>query len=210
VKQRPPGWHPPAALALWATALMLGAWAVLGMRLEGWFPWTHPFALPGARGVPGADVFNALVFVLPGALMAVAADSLRRRLPNTAGWRPRIGCALALLAALGWMGQGLWPLEPELMNRLDAGGSHWHALALTVWWMAAASAALLMALAVPRLRGWSGALTAVLFLPGLLPVGPAVTIWVQPAAALVWGGWCRAALRAWPIVLTTPATTRSR
>jgi len=190
------GWHPPAALALWAALGMLGAWVVLGMRLEGWYPWIHPFALPGARGLPGAGVFNALVFVVPGALMAVAADSLRRRLPVSAGWRLRIGCALALLAALAWMGQGLWPLDLERMSRLDAEGSRWHVLALTLWWMAAASAALLLALAVPRLRGWGGTLIVVLLLPALLPLEPAVSLWAQPAAVLLWGGWCRAGIRA--------------
>jgi len=179
----------PDLLALLALLSGFGTWGAWGLWRDGYSPLSHPFALPGARGLPGAFVFNALVFVLPGALMAVLAECWRRQCPAPQGWWLRIASGLALLAALGWLGQGLLPLDIE---HLDAGDSRWHALAWTLWWMAAGSSALLMALAAPGLRGWSLALLAVLALPwvwpGALPAGV-----MQAAAFLVWGGWSRAA-----------------
>jgi len=166
--------------------MSVSAWAALGARLDGYRLWAHPFALPGAHGVPGAGVFNALVFVLPGIVMTVLAARLRQHLPPTSGWALRIGCALALLAALGWSGQGLLPLDPSV---LDGASSRWHTLAWTCWWMAAASAAVLMAMAVIGARLWGAALVAVLLLPGALPAGSALSVLAQPVQALIWGGW---------------------
>jgi len=187
------GWYPPAALALWAVLLILGAWGWFGMRLEGYRVLSHPFALPGARGLPGAGVFNALVFVLPGGLMAVLAAGLRRRLPDTSGWCSRIGCALALLASLAWVCQGLLPLD---LTQLDGAGSRWHAAAWTLWWIAAVSAAVAMALVVPGMRVSGAALLAVLLMPGTLPGGSWVTVLTQPAAALLWGVWMWSGMKA--------------
>jgi len=188
-----PGWHPPAALALCAVVLMLGAWMLFGMRLDGYRFLSHPFALPGARGLPGAGVFNALVFVLPGGLMAVLADGLRRWLPKPSTWRWRLGCALALLAALAWGCQGLLPLD---VAQLDGVGSRWHAAAWTLWWLAAASSSVL--LTTPGLlRVCAAALLAALILPGtLLSAGSWMTVLAQPLAALLWGVWMWAAMKA--------------
>jgi len=179
-------WEPRAVLALLAIVLMLGAWALLGIRLEGYRFVSHPFALPGARGLPDALVFNTLVFILPGGLMAVLADGLRRHLPEPASWWHRIGCALALLSALAWAGQGVLPLE---LTQLDGTGSRWHAVAWTLWWMAAASAAVLMALAVPGMRVSGAALLVALLLPTALPSGTWMTVLAQPLAVLLWGVW---------------------
>jgi len=180
------GWHPPTILAPFVMVLILGAWVLCGMRLEGYLFLSHPFALPGARGLPGAVVFNVLVFVLPGGLMAVLGDGLRRRLPELASWWQRIGCALALLAALAWGAQGVLPLD---VTRLDGAGSRWHAAAWMVWWMAAASAAVLMALAVPGMRVVGAALLVALLLPTGLPSGTWMTVLAQPLAVLLWGVW---------------------
>jgi len=195
VKRRPLDrcWQPPAALALLALLLALGAWAVLGLRLQGYQWLAHPFALPGARGLPGAGVFNALVFVLPGLMMGALADAVRRQLPAHAGFGVRIGCALALLAALGWIGQGVWPLD---LQQLDHGDSRWHALAWSAWWISATCAAALLALAVPGIRGWGVVLVVMLLLPGvLLPAGSALAVLAQPLSLLVWAGWMRALAR---------------
>jgi len=198
------GWHQSDALVMLALLLSISTWGGWGIWLDGYVPLSHPFALPGARGLPGAGVFNALVFVLPGGLMAVLADRLRRELPPSARrWR-RIGCALAMLAAVGWIGQGLMPLDLE---HLDAGSSRWHALAWTLWSMAAASSALLMTLLVPELRRWSVALLVVLVLPWVWPGVALAAGLTQSAAMLVWGGWIRAGLRQ-PFVPATAAPTR--
>jgi len=184
-------WPRPAAWALAALLLSVGAWTVLGARLDGYRLWAHPFALPGAHGLPGAEMFNALVFVLPGAVMALLAARLRQHLPPTSGWGRRIGCSLALLAALGWAGQGLLPLD---LAGLDAAGSRWHALAWSCWWMAAANAALLM-LPSAGLRVWGAALVVMLLLPGALADGSPLSVLAQPVQLLLWGGWMWAACR---------------
>jgi len=188
------GWRlrAPDFLALLALLPGLGTWGAWGCWLDGYSPLSHPFALPGAHGLPGAVLFNTLVFVLPGAVMAGLAARLRQRLPPGSHWGRRIGCALALLAGLGWACQGLFPLE---LAGLDVAGSRWHALAWTCWWMAAASAAALMALAMAALRVWGAVLVAVLLAPGALADGSPWSVLAQPIQALVWGGWMWAAWR---------------
>jgi len=64
-----------------------------------------------------------------------------------------------------------------------------------LWALAAGSAALLVALAVPRLRGWGVLLLAVLVVPGAFPSGSPLAILAQPLAVLVWCGWGWAGIR---------------
>ncbi|PSD48850.1 DUF998 domain-containing protein, partial [Stenotrophomonas maltophilia] len=73
-------------------AALLFVLAVLGFGagLDGYAQARHPVALLGAQGVPHALAFNLLGFVLPGLLAVVVAECLRRRLPATAGWAPRV------------------------------------------------------------------------------------------------------------------------
>jgi hypothetical protein len=66
----------------------------------------HPVALLGARGVPHALAFNLLGFVLPGLLAVAVAECLRRSLPATAGWAPRVGSQMLLLAGLAFAAMG--------------------------------------------------------------------------------------------------------
>src|SRR5690606_27774146 len=68
------------ALLVWACGLL-----ALGAQLPGYSQAVHPVAMAGARGVPGAGLFNAMVFVLPGALVALVAWRLRAVLPAGAG-----------------------------------------------------------------------------------------------------------------------------
>lgn len=170
-----------AALLVWACALV-----ALGAQLPGYSQLLHPVAWPGAQGLPGADLFNAMVFVLPGALMALCAWRLRVALPAKAGVVARIGVSLLLLSALAFAAQGLLPLDPE---NLDAGASQRHAAVWTAWWIAFLAGATLLALRLRALRlgavgVWLIVLGAAVLLPQLL--GAAVS---QRLAFATWFAW---------------------
>lgn len=177
--------RPPAALAWVAALVWAGSLLALGAQLDGYSQWRHPIGLPGAGGLPGAWLFNAMVFVLPGLVMAVLANGLRNRLPGDAGWWSRQGCNLAWLSALAFAGQGLAPLD---LDELDAGASRWHAAAWTCWWIAFAAALLVLSLAESRLRRAGVAIASVLLVAvlgaDLLGVAPA-----QRIATLAWFAW---------------------
>ena len=64
---------------------------VFGTALEGYSQRLHPVALLGAAGVPRATAFNALAFVLPGALAAWQAWAMGTALPAAAPAVARIG-----------------------------------------------------------------------------------------------------------------------
>lgn len=122
-----------------------------GAALDGYSQAQHPLALLGARGVPRALAFNLAGFVLPGLLAAVAAIVLRRRLPANAGWLARIGAQLLLLSALAFALQGLLPLDSA---DLDGPVSRRHAIAWTLWWIAAAAGGMAIAAGLLRQREW--------------------------------------------------------
>ena len=191
------------AMRLSAAALFVFACSLfaLGARWPGYSHLRHPVALPGAAGMAGAWLFDAMVFVLPGALVARVAWWLRAALPAAAGWWPRIGANLLLLAALAIVAQGLLPLDPE---QLDGGGSRWHASAWTAWLIAFALGAPMFAQAPVAARAAlrAGAMAVVLlalFGAVLLPAGLAQRLafagwfaWTWGAAgALRAGGGCR-------------------
>lgn len=113
-------------------AALLFVLAVLGFGagLDGYAQARHPVALLGAHGVPHALAFNLLGFVLPGLLAAVVAERLRRRLPATAGWAPRVGSQMLLLAGLAFAAMGLLPLD---VDDLHGPASQLHASAWMIW-----------------------------------------------------------------------------
>lgn len=165
----------------------------LGARWPGYSHELHPVALPAAAGVPGAGLFAAMVFVLPGAILALVALSLRAALPAAAGWWPRIGANLLLIAALGFAAQGLLPLDP---GDYEAAASRLHAAAWTIWLIAFTAGAPMVAQAAGRWRVpmYLGAIAVPLlavFGAYVLPAGVA-----QRLALAAWFAWMWAAARA--------------
>jgi len=137
------------ALLVWACGLL-----ALGAQLPGYSQAVHPVAMAGARGVPGAGLFNAMVFVLPGALVALVAWRLRAVLPAGAGIVSRIGVALVLLSALAFAAQGVLPLDPA---DPDGVATALHATAWSAWWIAFTAGGAALAFAM---RDWRGPMLA--------------------------------------------------
>jgi hypothetical protein len=178
------------ALPWLAAAVFVSAAAGFAAAFPGYSHLFHPLALLGASGAPRALAFDLLAFVLPGLLLAAAGAGLRARLA-AAGWPARIGATLAVLSALAFAAQGLFPLDPE---HIDSGDSRYHATAWTLWWVAFAPGAALLATG-PRDRGWHAAAAALvpacaLLLPAL--VAPALA---QRIAFAAWFGWWLLATR---------------
>ncbi|MCW5581224.1 MAG: DUF998 domain-containing protein, partial [Luteimonas sp.] len=123
-----------AAARLSAAALLVFACALfaLAARWPGYSQLRHPVALPGVAGLPGAALFDAMVFVLPGICILLVAWWLRAAVA-AAGWWPRIGASLLSLSALAFVAQGLLPLDADA---LDGGGSRLHAAAWMAWLIA--------------------------------------------------------------------------
>jgi len=140
-------WRQGAAVAAAASWLLAGA--IGGAAVEGYSHLQHPLALLGARQLLGA-VFGLFAFVLPGLAGAWIALDVRGRLPAGGGWPARIGAQLLLLAALAFLAQGLLPLDLE---RLDAGGSRWHATAWLLWALAFPVGAALLGAGLWRVPG---------------------------------------------------------
>jgi hypothetical protein len=77
--------------------------------------------LLGARGVPGAQPWNALGYVAPGLLVALFAIALQRPLAASGvGAVGRIGGWLLMLSGIAFAAQGLLPLEPRLLDGADS------------------------------------------------------------------------------------------
>lgn len=187
--------NPDRWLAPVAGVVAVSAYAVLGALLAGYSHLLHPVALPGADGVPRALVFNLLVFVLPGLLLAGSAWRLRDRLPARTGMAARIGTTMLLLSALAYAVQGMLPLDLE---QPDAGASRWHAVAWTLWWIAFLAAAALLAASVRALRvaavgAWLLVLGAGVLLPQLLGTG--ISQRLAFAAWFAWMWWLEVSLR---------------
>lgn len=144
-------------LGLLAAVLFVLAVLGFGAGLAGYAQAVHPVALLGAQGVPHALAFNLLGLVLPGALAVVVAERLRRQLPVGAGWAPRVGSQMLLLAGLAFAAMGLLPLDPE---DLHGGASQLHASAWMVWVLGFVVGTLM--LGIPRLRGGHGRAMALL------------------------------------------------
>ena len=189
-----PPWLP---LACAIAALVLAATGVAAGAL--WWPGfshaSHPLALPGAGGVPGAAGYNLLVFVVPGLLAALLAEWRYAALQASAGWGPRIGARLLLVAAVAWAAQGVFTLD---LHELDGPDGQLHAAAWTCWWLAGSSGLLLLGAGVRRARVSAWTIGLLLCLLALLPQWPWPAAFSQRLAALAWFGWWLAwAARRW-------------
>lgn len=180
-------------------AALLFVLAVLGFGagLDGYAQARHPVALLGAHGVPHALAFNLLGFVLPGVLAVVVAQCLRRRLPAMAGWAPRVGSQMLLLAGLAFAAMGLLPLD---VDDLHGPASQLHASAWMIWVLGFVAGTLLLGVfnlrqAQGRAQGGlavaCGVLAAVaaFALQGLVPAPLA-----QRLAFACWALWLAVAL----------------
>ena len=181
--------------------LLAGPWYALALlafaaRVPGYRHASDPPALLGADGMPDAVAWNLLGFVVPGLLVAVAAQGLHRALTvRGAGFALRIGATLLLLSALAFCAQGLWSLR--LGQALDQGPARWHVAAWTLWWLAAVAGLALCALGARGLRGWrapafAAALAAIAILlaaQGLLPVAGGIAARIALAAWFGWIAW---------------------
>ena len=178
-----------AATLLFALALLL---ATAG--LPEYSHRIHPVALRGASGLPGAMLFNAGAFLLPGIALVLAAQSLRPAVAER-GWAARIGLTLAQLSALAFALQGALPLDA---SGQDERAMRLHALVWMLWWIAFVPAMLLLALTARRGAGFAAASIAAAVLVSLLAVVAPVDAWVgvaQRLAFAVWLGWWLLAAR---------------
>ncbi|WP_312002475.1 DUF998 domain-containing protein [Stenotrophomonas sepilia] len=184
-------------LGLLAAVVFVLAVSGFGAGLEGYAQARHPVALLGARGVPHALAFNLLGFVLPGVLAAVVAERLRRSLPATAGWAPRVGSQMLRLAGLGFAAMGLLPLD---VDDLHGPASQLHASAWMIWVLGFVAGTLLLGTtqlrqahgrALGALALGCGVLAAVaaFALQGVLPAPLA-----QRLAFACWVAWLATAL----------------
>jgi len=181
--KRVQGWLPWLALASFVIGLLLA-----NIGLPEYSQRLHPVGLRGATGLPYALAFNLMLFVVPGVLLAIAGQVLRRTLID-AGWLARIGIVLVQLSAFAFAMQGAVSMDPSDM---DAHMSRLHALAWMLWWIAFVPGALL--LAAGARRGAAFALLSVLaaLLVPLIAVFAPIGVWVgvaQRLAFAVWFGW---------------------
>jgi hypothetical membrane protein len=168
----------------------------------------HPPALLGALGYPGAVAWNVVGYGLVGMLALLATQALYTALRNAAAGRlARIGATLALLAALAFIAQGIYPLDID--QAIDAGPSRRHVAVWNLWWIAAAAGALFTAVGVRRLQGWRTLLpvgvvvAALMVITLLVGVGDLGNGWLQRIALAAWFGWL-----AWASLLVLRRTPR--
>ena len=148
----------------------------------------HPVALRGATGLPGAVWFNLGAFVLPGGLLLLQAQVLRKAMQKES-WLARIGLTLAQLSALAFALQGVLPLDQQ---GVDAAASRLHVLMWMLWWIAFVPGALLLALGLRQLC-WLAVMSVMLaVLVPLLAVLAPIGVWVglaQRLAFVLWFAW---------------------
>ena len=186
------------AMAWLAAVLFWGALLGFALMSNGYSGTADPVALLGARVSSHALAFNVVAYLVPGLLLAITAWRWRAAMPDDSAWTLRIGMRLALLSALAFALQGLFPLAPEDMAAMASRG---HVTAWSLWWVAYVPAALLVAVGMLRQRGRRRDLAAtsmaVAGLAGALVVGwlaLASTSVLAPGVAerlmlLVWFGW---------------------
>lgn len=175
-------------MALVATLSFALALLLAGTDLPAYSHWLHPVALRGASGLPGAMLFNAGAFLLPGIALVLAAQALRPALVGR-GWAARIGLTLAQLSALAFALQGALPLDA---SGQDERAMRLHALAWMLWWIAFVPGALLLAVRARRGAGFAVACLSAAVLVPLLAVLAPVDAWVglaQRLAFALWLGW---------------------
>lgn len=180
--------RPAVAWACLASGLFVASLLLAGTDLPAYSHWLHPVALRGASGLPGAMLFNAGAFLLPGIALVLAAQALRPALVGR-GWAARIGLTLAQLSALAFGLQGALPLDA---SGQDERAMRLHALAWMLWWIAFVPAMLLLALGARRGAGFAVACLSAAVLVPLLAVLAPVDAWVglaQRLAFALWLGW---------------------
>ncbi len=195
---RSSGWLAWLAVACFAAGLLLA-----NLGLPEYSQRQHPVGLRGASGLPYALAFNLTLFIVPGALLAIAGQALRRRLPD-AGWMARIGIVLVQLSAFAFAIQGVVSMDASDM---DTNMSRLHALAWMLWWITFTPGALLLAVGARRGRGFAMvSLLAALLVPLIAvfaPIGPWVGV-AQRLAFAVWFGWW-----VYAITLKTPLPSQT-
>ena len=176
------------ALPVLAAALFAATLACASIGLPEYSHRLHPVGLRGAIGLPYAMAFNLMLFVVPGILLAIAGQGLRRRM-HDAGWLARIGIVLVQLSAFAFAMQGLESLDP---SDLDADISRLHSLAWMLWWIAFVPGAILLAFGARRGTAFGlVSLAAALLVPVIAVLAP-LGLWVgiaQRLAFAVWFGW---------------------
>lgn len=183
---RPCRWPLMAALLGAASALGATWWAHAAM--PAFDARSMPLAMAGTPGVPGAEVFNLLAFIVPGACAAACAIQWWRAVALRA-FAARIGAGLAVLAALAFIAQGAWPLQGDLVA---GSGARIHAAAWMAWWLGAASAGVATALGLVRRQpamavgSAVAAIAIVLCALNLVGLPPG---WAHRASVLAWGAW---------------------
>ena len=180
--------RPAVAWACLASGLFVASLLLAGTDLPAYSHWLHPVALRGASGLPGAMLFNAGAFLLPGIALVLAAQALRPALDGR-GWAARIGLTLAQLSALAFALQGALPLDA---SGQDERAMRLHALAWMLWWIAFVPGALLLAVRARRGAGFAVACLSAAVLVPLLAVLAPVDAWVglaQRLAFALWLGW---------------------
>jgi hypothetical membrane protein len=168
----------------------------------------HPPALLGALGYPGAVAWNVVGDGLVGMLALLGTQALYLALRDAAAGRmARIGATLALLAALAFIAQGVFPLD--INQAIDVGPSRRHVAVWNLWWIAAAAGALFTAFGVRRLQGWRTLLpvgvvvAALIVITLLVGVGDLGNGWLQRIALAAWFAWL-----AWASLLVLLRTPR--
>ena len=182
-----------------AALVFVGAVAGFGVALSGYSQVWHQVAVLGAKGVPHALGFNLLGFVLTGVLAAVAALDLRHRLPADAGWPARVGTQLLLLSAMGFVGLGLLPLDPDDLHNE---ASSLHATARLRWSPAFAPGAALFAFGMRGRSRWRPVVTASIVAAAVVLFSALIALALMPAGIAqrlgyaAWLGWLCVASRA--------------
>ena len=171
---------PGLALASFLAGLLLAS-----VGLPEYSHLLHPVGLRGAIGMPWAPAFNLLLFVVPGALLAMTGAALRRQL-SAANWSARIGIVLVQLSALAFAMQGVLSLD---QTDMDADASRLHALAWMLWWIAFVPGALMLAFCARRGMTFTlGSLAAAALVPWIALFAP-IGEWVGVAQRLAFGVW---------------------
>lgn len=176
---------PAVALACLAAGLFVASLLLAAAGLPEYSHRIHPVALRGASGLPGAMLFNAGAFLLPGIALLLASQALRPSLAKR-GWAARIGLTLAQLSALAFGLQGALPLDA---SGQDEHAMRLHALMWMLWWIAFVPAMLLLALGARRGAGFAVACLAAGLLVPLLAVLAPVDAWVGLAQRLAFALW---------------------
>ena len=180
--------RPAVAWACLASGLFVASLLLAGTDLPAYAHWLHPVALRAASGLPGAMLFNAGAFLLPGIALVLAAQALRPALVGR-GWAARIGLTLAQLSALAFALQGALPLDA---SGQDERAMRLHALAWMLWWIAFVPGALLLAVRARRVARFAVACLSAAVLVPLLAVLAPIGAWVglaQRLAFALWLGW---------------------